>query len=194
LTPFEPDPIGAPGVYANIPAGAPEGQRVGIAFNFAGSGGQGEYGFAQTLATTVAANTRYTLQVDVINIASATSMSGVFFDLQGFPGYRIDLLAGATGTAQDLNGLAGSLADGQIGTSTVEFTTGAAPAALGQNLVIRLVNPNIVDPLHPGADLEVDFDHVRLSAVSVPLPPMLPLLVLAWIGLLWPRRATSVLV
>ena len=30
LTPFEPDPVGAPGVFAFFPDGAPEGQRVGI--------------------------------------------------------------------------------------------------------------------------------------------------------------------
>src|SRR5262245_18552764 len=33
LTPFEPDPVGNPGVYANFPGGAAEGQRVAIAFN-----------------------------------------------------------------------------------------------------------------------------------------------------------------
>ena len=45
LTPFEPDPIGDPGVFEFFPDGAPEGQRVGIAFSDFGSGGQGEWGF-----------------------------------------------------------------------------------------------------------------------------------------------------
>jgi hapalindole H/12-epi-hapalindole U/12-epi-fischerindole U synthase len=151
LTPFEPDPVGAPGVFANIPAGAPEGARVGIAFNFANSGGQGEYGFQQTLAATLAANTRYTLDVDIINIASATSRSGQFFNLSGFPGYRVDLMAGGVVLAQDLNSLAGSLSDGQVGTSTLVFTSDAAPAALGMPLAIRLVNLNVVDAADPSA-------------------------------------------
>ena len=178
LTPFEADPIGAPGVYVNIPAGAPEGQRVAIAFNFAGSGGQGEYGLEQILATTLVANTRYTLEVDVINIDSGTSGSGQFFDLRGFPGYRVDLLAGGQVIAQDLNSLGGTLADGEFATSTVTFVSSANPELIGQALAIRLVNLNIVDGLFPGSDLEVDFDNVRLSAVAVPVPPLLPLLVL----------------
>ena len=57
LTPFEPDPGGSPGVYAFFPAGAAEGQRVGIAFSFSGSGGQGEWGLVQTLAATLEADT-----------------------------------------------------------------------------------------------------------------------------------------
>lgn len=187
LTPFEVDPVGAPGVFANIPDGAPEGARVGIAFNFARSGGQGEYGFQQTLAATLAANTRYTLEVDIINIASATSSNGQFFNLTGFPGYRVDLLAGGVLLQQDLNSLAGALADGEVGTSTVVFTSGAFHAALGLPLAIRLVNLNVADPTDTSADLEVDFDNVRLGAVSVPLPPSALLFVTACVGLLMRR-------
>jgi len=188
LTPFETDPVGAPGVYTYITAGAPEGARVGIAFNFAGSGGSGEYGFEQTLTDTLASNTRYRLEVDVINIASGTGQSGELFNLEGFPGYRIELLAGGQTIAADLNSLAGSIAEGGFAVSVVEFTTGNAPLPPGQNLAIRLVNLNLVDPLAPGADLEVDFDNVRLSAVSVPLPPMLPAIALGCLALCSRRR------
>ncbi|MBM4112771.1 MAG: hypothetical protein FJ253_05260 [Phycisphaerae bacterium] len=166
LTPFEPDPIGNPGVYANFPDGAAEGIRVAIAFNFAGSGGQGEYGLVQTLGDTLQAHTRYTLRVEIGNIASGTAMNGQFFDLDGFPGYRVDLLAGGSMIAQDLNTLAGAIAEGEFATSTVVFSSGASHAQMGQPLGIRLVNLNVVDPIDPGADLEVDFDHVRLDAVS----------------------------
>lgn len=179
LTPVEPDPLGAPGVFTNIPGGAPEGQRVAINFNFAGSGGQGEYGIEQTLTETLAANTRYTLEVDVINIASGTARSGDFFDLAGFPGYRVELRAGDALLAADLNTLAAGLDDGEVGTSVVSFTSGASPANLGQALTIRLVNLNVVDPAHPGADLEVDFDNVRLGGTPVPLPGAAPLLLSA---------------
>jgi len=168
LTPFQPDPVGNPGVYANFPDGASHGQRVGIAFNFFGSGEQGEYGFEQQLDATLQPNTQYTLQVDIGNIASATARSGDFFDLDGFPGYRVDLLAGGVPVAQDINSLAGSVDDGEFGTSTIVFTTGYNPQRVDQALGIRLVNLNHVDPLHPDSDLEVDFDNVRLDDASRP--------------------------
>ena len=69
-------------------------------------------------------------------------------------------------------------------------STGATHPQLGQPLAIRLVNLNIVDPLFPGSDLEVDFDDVRLSAdtttPSVPLrtwPLAAGLLGLGWLAL-----------
>ncbi len=164
LTPFEPDPIGSPGVFANFPAGAAEGERVAIAFNFEGSDGQGEYGLVATLNDTLEANTIYTLQVEIGNIDSATSSSGTFFDLRGLSGYRIDLLAGGVVVAQDDNTLFGAIADGTFATSTVNLTTGSTHAQLGQTLGIRLVNLNQLDPAFPGSDLEVDFDDVRLNA------------------------------
>lgn len=156
-------------------AGEFQGQRVGIAFNEAGSDGD-EYGFVQTLGDSLQANTRYTLQVDVGNIASGTAQTFGFFNLDGFPGYRVDLLAGGVVIAQDVNSLAGAIAEGTFETATVSFTTGAAPAQLGQALGIRLVNLNVLDPSAPGADLEVDFDDVRLDATRVPEPAALALL------------------
>lgn len=170
LTPFEPDPVGMPGVYANFPDGAAEGQRVGIAFNFAGSGGEGEYGFVQTLSATLQASTVYTLEVEIGNIASATAMSGQFFDLDGFPGYRVDLMAGGVVLASDNNALGGSIPEGEWATSTVSLTTGASPTQEGEDLAIRLVNLNVVDPMFPGANVEVDFDDVRLDAAPADCP------------------------
>jgi hypothetical protein len=178
LTPFEPDPVGDPGVYEFFPDGAPEGQRVGIAFSFSGSGGQGEWGFVQVLSDALQANTTYTLRVRIGNIASGTSISNDTFPLDGFPGYRVDLLAGAdlpSGgviVAQDDNALAGSIPEGEFAESTVELTTDASHPHLGETLGIRLVNLNQVDPTYPGSDLEVDFDDVRLDAS--PAPPAIP--------------------
>jgi hypothetical protein len=168
LTPFEPDPGGNPGVYEFFPAGAPEGQRVGIAFSFFGSGGQGEWGMVQTLADTLQPKTRYTLRVRIGNIASGTSVGGGVFPLDGFPGYRVVLLAGGEMLAQDLNSLAGSIPDGEWAESTVEFVTGVHHDQFDENLEIRLINLNVVDPAYPNSDLEVDFDDVRLDAAPVP--------------------------
>jgi hypothetical protein len=167
LTPQEADPRGNPGVYVNFPDGAAEGERVAIAFNFAGSDGLGPYGLEQHLDAVLEAETEYTLRVEIGNIASGTSMSGRFFDLDGFPGYRVDLLAGGVVIAQDLNTLGGLIPEGEFATSTVSLVTGADHPQLGQTLGIRLVNLNILDPVDPGANLEVDFDDVRLTAEPV---------------------------
>ncbi|WP_404309406.1 PEP-CTERM sorting domain-containing protein [Neorhodopirellula lusitana] len=159
-----------PDAPTNFTAGASEGLRVGIAFNFSGSGGQGEYGLQQTLTETLQPNTSYALQVDIGNIASGQAQSGTFFNLDGLPGYRVDLLAGGEILAQDDNSLFGTIDEGLFGTSQINFTTGTAHAQLGENLQIRLVNLNEVDPAFPDAHLEVDFDNVRLSASAVPEP------------------------
>lgn len=175
----------APVYFTN---GAPHGSRVAIAFNYHGSGGTGEYGLQQTLSATLQANTTYTLQVDVGNIASGTSLDGTFFPLTGFPDYRIDLLAGGQVIASDNNSLAGSLAEGAFSTSTLQFTADPDHLQLGQLLGIRLVNLNRIDPLFPSSDLEVDFDHVRLSAItSVPEPNSLFMISTAMLGLTFLR-------
>lgn len=189
LTP-QPDP-GSPGDFINFPGGALEGSRVGIAFAFVGNdvaNGGGEYGFEQTLAANLAANTRYELSVGIGNIASGNSLAAGFFNLDGFPGYRIDLLAGGTVIASDNNTLAGSIPEGEFRLTTVTFTSGASHAQLGEALGIRLVNLNVLDPAFPGADLEVDFDNVQLSAVVVPLPAMAPLMALLIAGVVMVRR------
>lgn len=169
LTPFEEDPVGNPGVYVNFPDGAADGIRVAIAFNFNGSGGQGEYGLVQSLTDTLQPDSIYTLQVEVGNIASGTAMSGQFFNLDGFPGYRVDLLAGGVVVAQDNNTLSGTIPNGEWATSTVELITDDTHPQLGQALSIRVVNLNMVDPMFPNSDLEVDFDNVRLDIGPVPV-------------------------
>ncbi len=149
---------------------APEGNRVAIAFN-SGREGEGEYGFLQTLSDTLQANTQYELTVQVGNIASGTATNGQFFNLDEFPGYRVDLLAGGVVVAQDVNSL--SIPEGEFAVSTVSFTTGDAHAQLGQALGIRLVNLNLIPAGFTqvtSPDLEVDFDQVQLSANSVPEP------------------------
>ncbi|MCC6511400.1 MAG: hypothetical protein IT423_20035 [Pirellulaceae bacterium] len=164
-------------------SGTTHGQRMAIAFNFFGSGGQGEYGLQQTLSSTLQPLTTYQLQVDIGNIASGTSLGGDFFPLAGFPGYRVDLIAGGQVLVSDNNLLAGSIAEGTFASSLIQFTTDNSQAQLGQSLSIRLVNLNIVDPAFPNSDLEVDFDNVRLNAISA-VPE--PLSAIAMIGLTVP--------
>lgn len=191
LTPQPDTTTPDPDDFLYFPAGAPEGSRVGIAFNNAGTDVANfgtEYGLEQTLSTNLQANTQYLLEVAVGNIASGISIingNPVFFELSGFPGYRIDLLAGGEVIASDENSLSTSdpIPDGEFRVSQLSFTSGANPAQLDQALGIRLVNLNVVDANFPGAHLEVDFDDVRLSAVVVPLPAALPLMIFACAGL-----------
>ncbi|MCB9873185.1 MAG: hypothetical protein H6821_03310 [Planctomycetaceae bacterium] len=156
-----------PGVIQNFPGGASDGQRVGIAFNFDGSGDGGEYGMEQTLTATLQANTSYSLLVDIGNIATGIAISGQTFFLDGLPGYRVELLAGGTVIASDNNSLAGSIAEGEFGTSVVTFDSVADHSQLGQPLGIRLVNLNQTAGVPAGNDLEVDFDNVRLTATTL---------------------------
>lgn len=167
---------------------APEGDRVALLFN-RGQRDQGEYGYVQTLSETLQANTRYTLNVAVGNIASGFAESSEFFDLSGFPGYRIDLLAGDVVIASDLDSL--SIAEGEFLISELVFDTGATNAQLGEALGIRLVNLNVTpDNLADIPDLEVDFDDVSLdaTALAVSEPGSMALLGIGLFALAWGAR------
>jgi hypothetical protein len=154
-----------------FPAGAPEGDNVVLTFHDGHAGGA-EFGVQQTLAATLSANTVYTLTVEIGNIASGSSAvqpyaSAGFFDLRGFPGYRIELLAGGVAIATDNDSL--NPGEGLLELSTVRLVVGDEHARLGQSLGVRLVNLNQQDLSDPVIDLEVDFDDVRLDAS--PLSP-----------------------
>jgi hypothetical protein len=157
-----------------FPAGAPEGDNVVLLY-MDGDDGGGEYGVQQQLAATLEAHTTYTLTARVGNIASCAGLvvpyTG-FFDLDGFPGYRVQLLAGGVVVAEDAGAL--SPGEGQFATATVQVSTTGAPAQLGEPLAVRLVNRN--QPDLPGVTgLEVDFDDVRLEAAPIERVPVLPL-------------------
>lgn len=176
-----------------FPGGAPEGSNVALIY-LSGDIGGGSVSLSQTLTSTLQANTAYTLSVDVGNIASGFGAPpfNQFFDLDGFPGYSVQLLAGGEVLAEDHNTLSGSIAEGTFATSTVTFNTGADHARLGQALEIRLTNLNIRDTLeNPG--IEVDFDNVRLQAAVVPGPDALTVAMLGFsgIGMLTRRRRPS---
>jgi hypothetical protein len=153
-----------------FPAGAPEGENVALTF-FDGHLGGAEFGIEQTLDAVLAADTRYTLTVEVGNIASGVSVvqpyAGFgFFDLRGFPGYRIELLAGGVVVAADDNTLVPE--EGEFLTSTVQIDVRAEHDQRGEQLAIRLVNLSDADVLDPVVDLEVDFDAVALDASPIP--------------------------
>lgn len=140
---------------------APQGANVGVVFlgpTFANS----EAGLRQTLAATLQTSTRYTLTVAVGNMGNDAQYPHNTFDFSGFPGYRVDLLAGDTVIASDNNTLLPG--EGRFLTSTVELSIGASHALSGQQLGIRLVN------LDSAAGIEVNFDDVHLDATAIPEP------------------------
>ena len=154
---------------------APDQDRVAILFIGTDVGG-GEVGLFQMLGDTLAANTHYSLTVDVGNIDTGLTQGGTLFNLDGFPGYRIQLLAGTDVIAEVADGIDAPIGEGVFAPVTLDFITGAVHTNLGQNLGIRLINRNLVNPAivpgpgQPDVDLEVDFDNVRLDATAVPEP------------------------
>ncbi len=152
-----------------FPSGAPEGINVALVF-LDGDIGGGPVGVTQVLGDTLQPNTAYTLTVQVGDIASGQGPppcdTAGFFNLAGFPGYQVQLLAGGVVLAQDNNTLAATLTDGAFDLSTVSVTIGSAHPQLGQALEVRLINLNTVGTLaEPG--IEVDFDDVMLFAEPV---------------------------
>lgn len=166
----------------------PLGQNCGVIFLMDNAQNQTffaniEAGMRQTLTNAVQPRTRYTLRVDVGNIANDVNAP---FQFAGFPNYRIDLLAGGNVLASDNNSLLPG--EGRFLTSTVMVDVAAAHPFIGLPLGIRLVNLNSA----PG--IEVNWDNVRLAASAIP-PPALSItheVLLGRIRLSWPDTAAGV--
>ena len=183
----------------NYPAGAPEGNNVGVPFAANNLPSGIGFGFTQVLAAVIEPMTRYTLSVEVGNIdegfndlnnTPGNPADDSYFDIRGYNGYRIELRAADGGDgvllAVDDNGT--PMPDGSFATRSISFASDAIDAALlGLPLEVRLVHLNLVDPAFPEADRETNFDDVRVTATpivaaAVPVPrwalPALALLLL----------------
>ena len=122
------------------------------------------------------------MTVEAGNIATDPNPPFNMFNFDGFPGYRIDLLAGSTVLGSDSNSLLPL--EGQFLTSTFDVTVGSSHANFGQGLAIRLVNLN-------GVGTEVNFDNVRIVATPVPEPTGMMLVVSEAIAVGWLRRRAA---
>ena len=172
--PWNPDNTGA--IFYGYGGVAPEGQNVGWAGpleidNTPDDPDDDDFsyetgGFAQVLTATLAANSQYTLTVEVGH--------SYYYGC----GYIVQLLAGGTPTAAgDGSGYAWEVTEGTVlaetdyntyapafdtfGTATLTFdSTGVDAGLLGEHLQIRL--------LCDAAFTEADFDDVRLDVVPEP--------------------------
>jgi hypothetical protein len=143
------------------PVGAPEGSNVGVVFLLDDFGNQTLFagepaGMRQVLVATLQTATRYTLTLQVGNIANDGDAPHNLFLFGGFPGYRVELRAGDELLAADENGLLPP--EGAFLPLTLVADIGPAHVAAGQPLEIRLLNLNGA----PG--IEVNFDDLALLA------------------------------
>lgn len=144
--------------------GAPDGVNVALVFLSHNVGG-GPMGLQQIVAANLQPNTRYTLRAQIGNIASGQGPPPCdvfgFFNLDGFPGYRLQLLAGGVVIMEDNNSLNGMIPDGEFRQTSVQTTIGETHPQLGAALQVRLINLNTPGtPMSPG--IEVNFDDVQL--------------------------------
>jgi hapalindole H/12-epi-hapalindole U/12-epi-fischerindole U synthase len=165
-----------------FPGGAPEGAQAALVF-LAGAQ-NAEAGLQQTLTSNLQANTRYRCSVQVGNIASGTSLpgsadgGGVYYNLDGFPGYRIDLLAGGAVIASDSNSIAATIPEGEFRAARFYFDVTNGHPRIGQPLGIRVVN--LKQPGTPSApNIEVDFDAVVITSGEIPVAAQLDLTLVA---------------
>lgn len=135
--------------FFDYAGGAADGLQVGFVYAN-GVVGAGELGFRQTLAATLQPNTRYSLEGFV---GDPSDYSGA--ELAGFPGYRVELRAGAHEVGSDDDT---PMVEQQLRPVRVTLPVGSVHPGLGQPLEIRLVNRNA----EVGA--EVDFDLFTLDA------------------------------
>jgi hypothetical protein len=150
-----------------LPGQVPDGDNVALLF-FQGSIGLGELGLRQFLGVNLEGPRTYRLSVGVGNIASGASpvppcSNGDFFDLDAFPGYAVELLAGGALLDEDDDSL--DIPEGEFRTSIIEVTIEADDPRIGGELEIRLISLNEDDPSDPDdPGIEVDFDNVVLEA------------------------------
>ncbi len=136
----------------DFPAGAPEGDHVAWSWITEGD----PSGLSQTLSATLQENTEYELTVEVGDDA-----------IYGNPGYIVQLLADGVVLAEDNNSL--TIPEGEFLPTTVSYMYDPAHAALlGQPLEIRLLNAGLGSA---DGDLEIQFDDVRLTALSAVVIP-----------------------
>lgn len=130
----------------------PHGRNVALIFLWHDPTSGTPVGLEQRTSHVLKAGLAYTLRVGVGNIAHDGAPN---YSLVGFPGYRVELLAGDTVLARDDSTLTPD--DGKFAVSTTRVEVRDGHPQLGQALTIRLINLN-----RPASGIEVNFDDVAL--------------------------------
>lgn len=142
--------------------GVPQGSNASVVF--LSDAATLEAGLEQTLSATAEANRLYTLNVQVGNINEGTANFG-YFNLIGFPGYRVELRTTGGVIASDNNTIAATIPEAEFRNTTLQGTVAAGNPLIGQALTVRLVNLDIPGTVSaPG--IEVNFDDIRLKALG----------------------------
>jgi hypothetical protein len=136
------------------PDETPEGSNDGWLYY---DSDQGQADMTQALDATLQPGTTYTLSMYIGNPeAYFSEFNQFFYELEGFPGYRVELRAGDVVIAADENSLAPP--DGTFEHTSIAYEVADDDPLIGEQLSIRLVN------LNEGPGFEVDFDDVQLVA------------------------------
>ncbi|MGB5594946.1 MAG: hypothetical protein WBM32_02320 [Crocosphaera sp.] len=162
----------------------PEGDQISSIFIAPPAAGTGEVGFFQSPGVTIQPNTNYTLSAAIGNTPGIPG-SEIF---TGFPGYKLELLAGNTVIATDNNTVVAG--EGEFATATVSYSSLNDDSYLGELLGIRLINSNLDNNsgLDGGNGVEVNFDNVQLTATSVPEPTSILGYIMLGIGVFFQKR------
>lgn len=130
-------------------------EQKNAAFVEIGQGGPAA-GIRQQLTAVLEENTRYEFAVCVGNT------SGQFEpEFLGFPGYRVELLAGNRLLVADIGSV--QPAEGLFERFSLFYTTSTADPNVGEPLEVRLLNRRA------GPGLTLDFDDVRIEATPRPV-------------------------
>ena len=160
-----------------------------------GAGNGNPAGIEQVLSSSLTANSHYELSVAVGNPQSYFSPRSLRdWNTENFPGYIIQLLAGGTVIAEDINSV--TINEGDFGIASLSLTVDNSHAALlGMALGIRLLNQNTdASGLFMGIEWAsaVDFDNVQLSVSAVPVPAAVWLFGTALVGFIGVSRRRKV--
>lgn len=140
--------------FFDYAGGAQDGLQVGVVYVDLPTG-TGVTGLRQTLPAVLTPNTRYSFEVWV---GDPTDNSGA--ELAGFPGYRVELVAGEHAVVADDDT---ATQEGQLRPARATLPIGTVHPGLGAPLEIRLLNRNAA------AGAEVDFDLVSVEATPAPI-------------------------
>ena len=135
----------------------PHGRNIALIFLWRDDTSGTPVGLEQRTPHLLVAGKTYTLRVGVGNIAHDGAPN---YSLVGFPGYRVELLAGDTVIARDDSTLTPD--EGKFSVSTSKVEVRDDHPQLGQALSIRVLNLN-----RPASGIEVNFDDVELVTTAL---------------------------